>query len=300
MNLRAWVSRHQFLSFVLVTYAFTWTFHGVLFRLGLPQSWTFSVLVGLGAYGPVVGAAFVVWASDGDLRAWVMQAFRWRVRPVWWLVALALPALVIVGATGVFVLLGGELVITGLETLVVYPFLLLYVLVIGGGQEELGWRGFAQPHLQGRYGAFTSALVIGVVWAAWHAPLFVLPGATQGGFDFGIYLGGILAESVILAWVYNNTNGSVLLAGLFHAGNNVAMNWYPVNNVLFEGGVRNESVAFLGQVAALVVLVVIVGVIVAVYGTRRLSHHDVPTRDADRSPSPSPTTVTAPESESPQ
>mgnify|MGYP000100221690 CR=1 FL=1 len=284
MDLRAWVSRHQFLSFVLVAYAFTWTFHAVLFGLGLPQSWTFSVLAGLGAYGPVVGAAFVVWASGGDLRAWVGQAFRWRVSPVWWVLVLVLPGLVIAGATGVFVLLGGELLLTGLDTLVVYPLLLLYVLVIGGGQEELGWRGFAQPHLQGRYGAFTAALVVGVVWAVWHAPLFLLPGSTQSGFDFGLYLGGILAESVLLAWVYNGTDGSVLLAGLFHAGNNVAMNWYPVNDVLFEGGVRDESVAFLGQLAALLTLLFLVGVVVAVYGPRRLSHHGVPTTGPDASP----------------
>lgn len=151
---------------------------------------------------------------------------------------------IIAGATVVFALLGGELRLTGFETLAVYPLLLLYVLVIGGGQEELGWRGFAQPHLQERYGAFTSAIAIGFVWAAWHAPLFLQPGATQGGFNVALYLGGLLAESVILAWLYNSTNGSVLLAGLFHAGNNVAMNWYPVNNVAVVDGVLDESIAF--------------------------------------------------------
>lgn len=277
MDVRNWISEHRFVSFVLVTYAFTWTFHAALFRLDMPQSWTFSTLVGIGAYGPVVGAAVVVWAGGGALRGWVMQAFRWRVSPVWWAVALLLPAGIIVGATGVFVLLGGDLVVTGLETLVAYPFLLLYVLVIGGGQEELGWRGFAQPHLQERYGAFTAALGVGLVWAGWHAPLFLLPGATQGGFDAALYVGGILAESVILAWLYNNTGGSVLLAGLFHAGNNVAMNWYPVNNVLFVDGIRDEWVASTGQLAAFVVLALVVVGIVAVYGTRRLSHHAIPT-----------------------
>lgn len=279
MTVRDWISRHRFVSFVAATYAFTWTFHGVLFQSGLPQSWTFSILAGLGAYGPVVGAAVVIWASGGDLRTWVGQAFRWRVSAVWWLVVLALPALIIAGSTVVFVLLGGELVVTGLETLVVYPLLLLYTLVIGGGQEELGWRGFAQPYLQERYGSFVAALGIGVVWAAWHAPLFLIPGATQGGFNFGLYVGGILAESVILAWVYNGTNGSVLLAGLFHAGNNVAMNWYPANNVLFVDGVRDESVAFLGQLAGFVALLVLVALLVAAYGTRRLARHEVPTAE---------------------
>jgi membrane protease YdiL (CAAX protease family) len=286
MHVRDLISEHRFVSFVLVTYAFTWTFHAALFQLGLPQSWTFSTLVGIGAYGPVVGAAVVVWASGGDLRSWVMQAFRWRVHPAWWAVALLLPAFVIVGATGVFVLLGGDLVVTGLETLVVYPFLLIYVLVIGGGQEELGWRGFAQPYLQERYGAFTAALGVGVVWATWHAPLFLVPGATQGGFDFALYFGGILAESVILAWLYNNTGGSVLLAGLFHAGNNVAMNWYPVNNVLFVDGIRDEWVASTGQLAAFVVLAALVVLIVTGYGPRRLARRPVPMLPLAESPAP--------------
>ncbi|MFB6069957.1 MAG: CPBP family intramembrane glutamic endopeptidase [Halanaeroarchaeum sp.] len=277
MVIREWISRHRFVSFLLVTYAFTWTFHGVLFQLNMEQSWTFSVLAGLGAYGPVVGAALVVWASGGDLRAWIGQAFRWRVAPKWWLIALALPILVIVGATVIFVLIGGDLVVSGLETVVVYPLLLLYTLVIGGGQEELGWRGFAQPLLQERFGALWTALLVGLVWATWHAPLFLLPGATQGGFDFAIYLGSLLAESVILAWLYNSTRGSVLLAGLFHAGNNVAMNWYPANNVLFVDGVRNQEVAFHGQAAAFIALLLVVAVIVAIYGHRHLSRGGMPT-----------------------
>ncbi len=281
MSIRSWITQHRFLSFVLVTYAFTWSFHGVLFQLGLPESWTFSVLIGLGAYGPVIGAAVVVWASGGDLRAWALQAFKCRVRPVWWLVALGLPALIIVASTVVFVLFGGDLVLTGLDTLFLYPLLLVYALVIGGGQEELGWRGFAQPELQGRYGAFGAAVIIGVVWAAWHAPLFLLPGATHGGFNAGIYLAGILGESVILAWLYNSTNGSVLLAGLFHAGNNVAMNWYPVNNVLFVDGIRDESIAFLGQFATIIVLVVAVALLLAIYGPKRLATGTVPKSDIE-------------------
>lgn len=276
MSLRSWVSDHRFVSFVAVTFAVTWTFQALLFALDIANPWAFSVLIGLGAYGPVIGAAVVLRASGEPLKPWAMQAFKWRVRPVWWLVALALPAVVIAGATVVFVLLGGELQLVGFETLWIYPLLLLYALIIGGGQEELGWRGFAQPHLQERYGAFTAAVGIGFVWAAWHAPLFLQPGATHGGFDVLLYLGGILAESVILAWLYNSTKGSVLLAGLFHAGNNAAMNWYPVNNVVLVDGVLDASIAFLGQLAALVVLALLVVAIVAVYGPRRLARHAVP------------------------
>lgn len=82
MTLRNWISDHRFISFIAVTYAFTWSFQAVIYQLDIANPWTFSVVIGLGAYGPVVGAAFVLWASGENLKSWVMQAFKWRVRPV--------------------------------------------------------------------------------------------------------------------------------------------------------------------------------------------------------------------------
>ena len=91
--------------------------------------------------------------------------------------------------------------------------------------EELGWRGFALPRLQARIGALAAGLVIGVAWGLWHLPFFLFgEGASVvGGMPFVWYVLLIVAWSVLMTWVYNNTRGSVLLAILFHAAINTTM-----------------------------------------------------------------------------
>jgi hypothetical protein len=90
-SVRSWIDRHRLASFLLVTYGFTWTVQGLLAASGMAASWTLSILVGFGAFGPPIGAAVVVWAVGGDLRAWLSQVVRWRIGTQWWTVALLLP-----------------------------------------------------------------------------------------------------------------------------------------------------------------------------------------------------------------
>ena len=107
-------------------------------------------------------------------------------------------------------------------------------LMTGGINEESGWRGFALPRLQSRYPVLVSALIVWFFWAAWHLP-----------YDFGRgdELGWILENrllwnlviSIIMAWLYNRTDGSLLVAALFHPAMNTFGNmisFTPVSRVL--------------------------------------------------------------------
>jgi len=111
---------------------------------------------------------------------------------------------------------------SGLASSPMYPVQFLFVLVLGGGQEELGWRGVALPRLQAACGGTVASLVIGVVWAVWHLPLFAIPASSQYGQAFLPYAVAVLASSVVLTWLFNATGGSVLLAMVFHASVNAS------------------------------------------------------------------------------
>lgn len=87
--------------------------------------------------------------------------------------------------------------------------------------EEIGWRGFALPHLQERHSAFTSAAILAAIWGLWHAPMFL----TRFDFSIGIGIGfffGIFVGTIILTSIFNLSQGSTLAAIIFHFTNNIA------------------------------------------------------------------------------
>ena len=96
--------------------------------------------------------------------------------------------------------------------------------MIGNG-EEIGWRGYALPRLQNRYQALYSALVLGLVWAVWHIAIYV---TRMNPVVFAWYIVGVIAKSVLITWAYNGSQGSLLLAALYHAAWNTAGIFLPI------------------------------------------------------------------------
>lgn len=58
-------------------------------------------------------------------------------------------------------------------------FLLIYI----GLGEEIGWTGLALPRFQESLGSLGGSMVVGVLWALWHLPLFFMPGSSQYGIS---------------------------------------------------------------------------------------------------------------------
>lgn len=109
--------------------------------------------------------------------------------------------------------------------LAAWPMLGLYLLnfllnPFGGAWEELGWRGFAQPRLQRSRSALTAGLIVGALWAGWHLPLFL------GNMIPWPNLLVVFALGIIYAWLFNHTQGSVLIAYLAHAALDAAADFF--------------------------------------------------------------------------
>jgi membrane protease YdiL (CAAX protease family) len=179
----------------------------------------------VGSYAPALAAALVVAVTGGRaaLRGWAAGLTRLRVALAWWLVALSPLAIVALAVVVDRLVLGGG---PGTPALAPSPPALLgalgVALVFGALGEEPGWRGFAQPRVQGRLPALGAALLVGLVWAGWHAPLWFIPDSPQYGIPFLGWLPLILASAVLLAWLINHCGGSVLPAIVFHAAFNFA------------------------------------------------------------------------------
>jgi membrane protease YdiL (CAAX protease family) len=133
-----------------------------------------------------------------------------------YLVAVFLPALLIVVAVCLNILLGASA--PTIEQFsrwpsVVFFFLLFLVLPIAAPLgEEPGWRGFAQPALMVGRSALMASLILGMLWAGWHLPLIVIWNISSWAL-----IPLIIPSAVIMTWIYLHTRGSVLLAIIYHA-----------------------------------------------------------------------------------
>ena len=86
--------------------------------------------------------------------------------------------------------------------------------------EEIGWRGYALPRLAARFGLGPASVILGLIWACWHLPLFFIPGTDTNGQSFPLYLLQVTALSVAIGWLYGHAKGSLLPVMLMHAAAN--------------------------------------------------------------------------------
>ena len=137
---------------------------------------------------------------------------RWRVAPIWYAVAILGPLGITLGAITLHMALGGQPPSLGgmiglLPTLVIYVVYMMIFVALG---EEVGWRGYALPALQARYGALISSVILGVAWALWHLPLFFNPDTSYSDLHFGLWLGYLIPLTILITWVFNSTGGACL------------------------------------------------------------------------------------------
>lgn len=205
-----WVRRHRLAAFFVLAYVLAWA-PLLLFAAGvLPRGLAFF------AGAPLVAAVIVIGIADGrtGYRELLSRLLRWRVGWPWYVVALGLPALLVL-VTGVVNSWFGA---PGLDLSAIawtdVALLLAFRIVDptdGALGEEPGWRGFALPHLQTRWSPLASAALLGVATAGWHFPLVLLGNLTWIG------LPSTFVITFLYVWLFNRTGGSLLLALLFHA-----------------------------------------------------------------------------------
>jgi len=220
------LARHPLVFFFIIAYAGTWLLElpYILSEDGaglLPFSspllkWTSPVTI---FTGPFLAAFIMTGVTEGraGIRRLLRRFVLWRVGLGWYLfVLVGIPAILVLS---VIVLPGALGSFQGLATLA--PLTLLFLAVYGfflSGPlaEEPGWRGFALPRLQSLHGPLVGSLILGVLWALWHLPLFFTPWNTLTTFNVVVYVLATTCLTIIYTWVFNNTKGSLLLAILLH------------------------------------------------------------------------------------
>jgi uncharacterized protein len=250
--------RYPLTSYFVMAYAISW-FYVIVFQIVWPLPDTIVTDVPV-LFGPVV-AGFVMTAlvaGRPGVRQLLHRLVLWRVGRRWYLLAVVgMPALYLLGLAlvpGAF-----SSVSLPLDTLLLLPVFFLVLLVTGGPLlEEPGWRGFALPRLQQRWGPLVGTLILGALWAGWHAPQYFTPtfAATNGGLSLSgaaIFLIGAVSFSLIITWAFNHTQASLVIAILIHQCINYSQ---ALTTAILPGAKNNEvgPVAVFALAALVIVL----------------------------------------------
>lgn len=209
----------------------------------------------VGGFVPSLLAIFLTWKKEGSagLRLLGRRILQFKLGWRWYGYTFLIVIVATAGQIAIYNILG--------NTFNVYLFLaqlgsFLPLLILGPLSEEIGWRGYALERLQLRWNALTSSLIVGLVWALWHLPLFLMVGTLQ--HEFGIpFLGFLikfLAISVLFTWLYNNTKHSLWSAILLH--------WlYTFAAQVLSSGISRSPLYYWLEMSPYVIIALVVGFI---------------------------------------
>jgi membrane protease YdiL (CAAX protease family) len=211
--------------FFVITFLWSWLCFGIIIvcnRLGIISSqWSiigFSMTV-IGAFGPAVGAFVSLYSMEGKgsikryLKSFLSLNFGLRT----WLAIFLILGITSFIAWIIPELFGAER-LPPFSTNILFLFpALLFLIFFGGGQEELGWRGYIMPYLEKRFGLLVGSIILGIVWAVWHLPMWLVPDSGQINYPFLGFLIQTIAYSFIYSWIIE-ASGKRLLSGLIVHG----------------------------------------------------------------------------------
>jgi len=263
--LRRLVARHPVAAFLVMAFAGIIVFALPAVRaqldIGSPPDLPPSSSLGH-LFGSALPAFLVMAALHGraGVRDLARRSLRWRVGARWYLFALlGLPIGVMLFASVLFGLAPLNALVDRWPLLftVMLPNLLLRI-VFFNVIEEIGWTGFLQARLQDRHGPLKACILVEVPFALWHVPMVLLE--TGGQLPLALALFGVLAISqlfarVVIMWLYNNTNRSVLLVGLFHSAFNTTNNRFVSE---FIPGLAEETFLIVSGVVAVAAVLMVV------------------------------------------
>jgi membrane protease YdiL (CAAX protease family) len=181
-----------------------------------------------GAMPMIIAILFLFTSENNEVRKDYWQRiidFR-RIKPRWYLILLLIvPMFITIAIITSSFLVGSKTDFSSLQTKLQQPLSFLpfifFIFMFGPLPEELAWRGYALDKLQSHWNPFRASLLLGIYWGFWHLPLFWIEGSYQnnlgvGTIQFWLFMLDKIPFTIIMTWLYNHSQRSVLATTLFH------------------------------------------------------------------------------------
>lgn len=232
------MNKKKLITYLSITFAITYTCWwglALLTNLNIVNSsqGIFTLIHVIGGFGPTIAAICVLpKKSPKEILKFVFNS---KKNTLWYLLLFCVIQGAIIGLS--------SMEINPQIPWYAAPIVMLSATIVGGGNEELGWRGIMQPELEKRFPFPIATLITGCVWMAWHIPLWFVEGTSQQGINFGLYCIYGLILSFWLATIYKKTK-SVFCCVVFHGFSNLMLSLFVI---------KVNWIMVVGLIAALVV-----------------------------------------------
>lgn len=221
------VRARRLVAFFLLAFGISWGFLAWVLGPGAfpaPAEQLQSVTAGLAILaGPSLAALLLIALTEGaaGFRTLGSRLRRWRVPLGWYLVALLTAPVLAAGISMLLSLASSDFlpaIVTSDAPAALVGAAIASALMIGF-LEELGWTGYAVPTLLRDSGVLGTGLVVGLLWGAWHFPLFWEASSFVGGLGAALLAARLFSWlppfRMLMVWVYDRTE-SLLVVSLMH------------------------------------------------------------------------------------
>lgn len=226
------MKQKRLILFILISYTLSWgCWLPILDKI---ESSPFDsipavlLLFFIGAYSPTLTGIFLTAFFDGKdgLKEIKSRMMLKKIKMKWLFISLGIGPILYALAFFVYSIFNGQIGEVNYGLLPWIPIVFIVPVIFGPLAEEFGWRGFVLPLLNPKSQPFRSSIVVGFIWALWHAPLFwAKSGTAISGFEISIplvalFFIAVIGSSFIYTWVFNNTLGNIGIAILIHLSMN--------------------------------------------------------------------------------
>ena len=225
-------------------------------------------LINFGAFIPMLVALILVFRENGTggMVELLKRSFDYkRIRSkTWYLPVFLLIPFTVLVQYGLALLSGSPISSPYFPASWPLLFVILFVAALG---EELGWMGYLFEPIQERFGALKASILLGILWALIHIPLFTSSSVSSYWIVWQLIY--VAATRVLFVWIYNNTGRSIFAVVMLHALFNSVWFLFPRN----ENWVGLARPVFYNPTGLAVITIVLVIVITFLWGPKTLAQY---------------------------
>ncbi len=180
----------------------------------------------------------------------VKKSFDFKIsKKIWYIPTFLILPIVWILTLGLLILTG--VTFDGLTFPLIFLVFLLPIFIIGSTCEEVGWQGYVYDKMEDRWHAFKASLILGVIWAFWHVPVwfFTIPADPQWVWLVGQIL-NLIGSRILIVWIYNNTEKRVFPAILIHV-------IFDVGSFMLPNFITSMGMMITGIVCLIIALLVV-------------------------------------------